>query len=370
MRGNPDSCGIWAPCLCHADGLFWLVYTDVKRYDGNFKDAPQLHHHLRRRSTAPGPTRSTSIPAGFDPSLFHDDDGRKWFLNMRLEPPRRGHRRQSEACRPSTASCCRNGRRQKRPVRTGDEHLRRHAARTDRGAASLQAQWLVLSDRRPRAARATTTPSPWRVRASIWRPLRDAPEQVSVMLGGRARRIRSRRTGHGQYRRDATMAEVYHTFLMGRPIPGPLRPGVPAASARSAARPASSACVWGDDDWLYLEAGGHAAARRSLPGPADVEPLPAGRPSHRFRPAATCRRISSGCARPTRTALPRRRRVALSLFGRESIGSWFEQALVARRQEHFVYARRDGRYLRADDLSAGGRADHLLQPLQVPRPAS
>ncbi len=40
MRGNPDSCGIWAPCLSHADGQFWLVYTDVKRYDGAFKDAP------------------------------------------------------------------------------------------------------------------------------------------------------------------------------------------------------------------------------------------------------------------------------------------------------------------------------------------
>src|SRR6478736_4993486 len=26
MRGNPDSCGIWAPCLSFADGLFWLVY--------------------------------------------------------------------------------------------------------------------------------------------------------------------------------------------------------------------------------------------------------------------------------------------------------------------------------------------------------
>jgi xylan 1,4-beta-xylosidase len=28
---------------------------------------------------------------------------------------------------------------------------------------------------------------------------------------------------------------------------------------------------------------------------------------------------------------------SLSLYGRESMGSWFEQALVARRQEHFVY---------------------------------
>ncbi len=25
MRGNPDSCGVWAPCLSHAEGLSWLV---------------------------------------------------------------------------------------------------------------------------------------------------------------------------------------------------------------------------------------------------------------------------------------------------------------------------------------------------------
>ncbi len=81
MRGNPDSCGVWAPCLSYADGLFWLVYTDVKRLDGNFKDA---HNYI---VTAPSITGPWSDPvyvnsSGFDPSLFHDDDGRKWFLNM------------------------------------------------------------------------------------------------------------------------------------------------------------------------------------------------------------------------------------------------------------------------------------------------
>ena len=81
MRGNPDSCGIWAPCLSYADSVFWLVYTDVKRYDGNFKDS---HNYI---VTAPGITGPWSEPvyvnsSGFDPTLFHDDDGRKWFLNM------------------------------------------------------------------------------------------------------------------------------------------------------------------------------------------------------------------------------------------------------------------------------------------------
>ena len=74
MRGNPDSCGIWAPCLSHADGLFWLVYTDVKRYSG-FKDT---HNYI---VTAPSIDGPWSDPihinsSGFDPSLFHDTDGR------------------------------------------------------------------------------------------------------------------------------------------------------------------------------------------------------------------------------------------------------------------------------------------------------
>ncbi|MCK5747068.1 MAG: family 43 glycosylhydrolase, partial [Oricola sp.] len=81
MRGNPDSCGIWAPCLSHAEGRFWLVYTDVKRYDGNFKDAP---NYITTCETIDGdwsdPVYVNS--SGFDPSLFHDDDGRKYFMNM------------------------------------------------------------------------------------------------------------------------------------------------------------------------------------------------------------------------------------------------------------------------------------------------
>lgn len=37
MIGNPDSGGIWAPCLSYSDGVFYLIYTDVKNYDGILK---------------------------------------------------------------------------------------------------------------------------------------------------------------------------------------------------------------------------------------------------------------------------------------------------------------------------------------------
>ena len=51
MRGNPRFLRrLGALPVLWPDGLFWLVYTDVKRLDGNFKDAhnyivtaPPLH---------------------------------------------------------------------------------------------------------------------------------------------------------------------------------------------------------------------------------------------------------------------------------------------------------------------------------------
>ena len=90
MLGDPDSCGIWAPCLTYADGLFHLIYTDVKRY-GRTSQAGAAGASLRDFHnylvTSPRIDGEWSDPvylnsSGFDPSLFHDDDGRKYLLNM------------------------------------------------------------------------------------------------------------------------------------------------------------------------------------------------------------------------------------------------------------------------------------------------
>ena len=90
MLGDPDSCGIWAPCLTHADGKFWLIYTDVKRYGrtsvGGASGASlrDFHNYLVTADQIDGewsdPVYMNS--SGFDPSLFHDDDGRKWVVNQ------------------------------------------------------------------------------------------------------------------------------------------------------------------------------------------------------------------------------------------------------------------------------------------------
>ncbi|HXI94251.1 MAG TPA: family 43 glycosylhydrolase, partial [Blastocatellia bacterium] len=90
MLGDPDSCGVWAPCLSYDGGLFYLIYTDVKRYGrtsqpgGVGAGLRDLHNYLVTCPTIDGqwsdPVYLNS--SGFDPSLFHDDDRRKYLVNM------------------------------------------------------------------------------------------------------------------------------------------------------------------------------------------------------------------------------------------------------------------------------------------------
>jgi xylan 1,4-beta-xylosidase len=80
LQGNPKGCSIWAPHLTYCDNMFYLVYTDVKTTKVPFKD---VRNYLITAKNIEGPW-STPIylnSSGFDPALFHDEDGRKWLVN-------------------------------------------------------------------------------------------------------------------------------------------------------------------------------------------------------------------------------------------------------------------------------------------------
>jgi xylan 1,4-beta-xylosidase len=82
MLGNTFSDGVWAPCLSYCDGIFYLIYTNVKSSQVNpFKDT---HNYLVTAENITGPWSDPIYlnSSGFDPSLFHDEDGRKWLVNM------------------------------------------------------------------------------------------------------------------------------------------------------------------------------------------------------------------------------------------------------------------------------------------------
>jgi xylan 1,4-beta-xylosidase len=83
LRGIGDSAGVWAPSLSHHDGKFWLIYTNI-RTAGMGRPFKDIGIYLTTADDILGPwsdpVELNSI--GFDPSLFHDDDGRKWLVNM------------------------------------------------------------------------------------------------------------------------------------------------------------------------------------------------------------------------------------------------------------------------------------------------
>ena len=325
MRGNPDSCGIWAPCLSHADGLFWLVYTDVKRYDGNFKDT---HNYIVTAPSIEGPWSDPVYvnSSGFDPSLFHDDDGRKWFMNMVWN-----HRSESIGGSP------------KHPAFAGIL-LQEYDAKAEKlvGPISNMSRgsplgliegphlykrdgWYYLTvaeggtgyTHAVTMLRSRTIEGPYEFHPELY-PItaKDAPNAVL------------QRAGHGQIV-ETPDGQVYHTHLCSRPLPGTRRSPLGRETA-------IQKCEWRDDGWLYLMQGGPIPYVEVEAPFGDVQPK---------APEAIRRRFDTkelpAEFQWLRTPYPERiftlTGSALRLHARESVGSWFEQALVARRQEHFRF---------------------------------
>ena len=321
MRGNPDSGGIWAPCLSHADGRFWLVYTDVKRLDGNFKDA---HNYI---VTAPAIEGPWSDPVhvsshGFDPSLFHDEDGRKYWLVLQWN-----HISNSVGGNPKhrafdgillqqwTEKAGLTG--PMRVISQGSPH-----GLTEGPHLSKRNGWyyLTVAEGGTGYGHAVTM---LRSR-SIWGPYELHPER-HVITAKDAPDAPLQRAGHGQII-ETPEGRTYHTHLCSRPLPGRFSP--------LGRETAIQDCEWRDDGWLYAKGG--PVPRVEVAAPAEAAPRP---------PRPVCRIFNKPDLPPEfqwlRTPYPERLFTltgkALRLTGRESIGSWFEQALVARRQEHLSY---------------------------------
>ena len=81
LRGVGASQGVWAPDLTWDNGTFYLVYTVVTAFYCNMYDT---HNYVVTAEHIEGPwSDPVEISSfGFDPSLFHDDDGRKYMVMM------------------------------------------------------------------------------------------------------------------------------------------------------------------------------------------------------------------------------------------------------------------------------------------------
>ncbi|WP_407885650.1 glycoside hydrolase family 43 protein [Levilactobacillus sp. N40-8-2] len=81
INGVPASCGVWAPDLSFYDNRFWLVYSVVRNKNKSFTD---LTNYLITASNIEGPwSKPIKLNGvGFDASLFHDSDGKKYLVQQ------------------------------------------------------------------------------------------------------------------------------------------------------------------------------------------------------------------------------------------------------------------------------------------------
>lgn len=334
MRGNPDSCGIWAPCLSYADGLFWLIYTDMKRYEGNFKDG---HNYLVTAPAIEGPWSDPVYlnSSGFDPSLFHDEDGRKWLVNLKWDYRQRegGDRfggillQEYDVERKRVVGPIRNIFAGTAMKLTEGPHLYRR----DGWYHLLVAEGGTGYDHAVTMARSREITGPYEVHPD--NPVlttRNAPDNPL------------QRAGHADLV-ETPDGETYMVHLCSRPLPGTRRSPLGRETAIQRVE-------WGEDGWLRLAQGGNAPVPEvAMPG--TEQRAPAAEATYAFQPGPL-----SGDFQWLRTPEPERlfsleaRPGYLRLFGRESVGSWFEQALVARRQDSWYCSAETELEFEPDDI--------------------
>ncbi|QMV00006.1 family 43 glycosylhydrolase [Devosia sp. D6-9] len=322
MRGDPDSCGIWAPCLSYADGLFWLIYTDVKRKDGSFKDA---HNYLVTAPSIEGPWSDPIYmnSSGFDPSLFHDDDGKKWFVNMLWD-----HR-----VRPllfagiALQEYDHKAQKLVGPVKNiykGTDlklvegpHLYKRNGKDGRPWYYLMtAEGGTGYDHAVTFARSRSIDGPYETH----------PEKY-VVTAKDSPLNKLQRAGHGDWV-ETPDGKTYIVHLTGRPTTQKRRCVLGRETAIQEAE-------WRDDDWLWLKHGTNVPALEvEVPGTRDEAKYWAER---RYAFDDALDKDFQWLRTPETERIFRLENGKLRLFGRESIGSWFEQALVARRQTHFSF---------------------------------
>ncbi|PXA97723.1 glycoside hydrolase 43 family protein [Nostoc sp. 3335mG] len=325
MRGDPDGCGVWAPCLTHADGLFWLIYTDVKRYGrtttGGASGASlrDFHNYLVTAPSIEGPwsDRVYLNSSGFDPSLFHDADGRKYLLNM-LWDHRPGRNRFAGIVAQEYDPAAGTLIGERRVIFAGTElglTEAPHVYQRDGWYYLLTAEGGTAWNHAVTMARSR----------SIWGPYELHPDRH--ILSSRDRPDAPlKRAGHADLV-EGPDGRPWLAYLCGRPLPGRGRCVMGRETAIQPMR-------WDADGWLYTLAGD------AMPMPSVEHPAESPGPIERdYRFDGALPQDFQWLRTPDRHAIfsLTARPGQLRLYGRETIGSLFTQALVARRQAAFCY---------------------------------
>jgi xylan 1,4-beta-xylosidase len=330
MLGDPDSCGVWAPCLTYSDGLFWLIYTDVKRFGrtsvagASGASMRDFHNYLVTCPTIDGEWSDPLYlnSSGFDPSLFHDDDGRKYLLNM-LWDHRPGNNRfagivlQEYSVKERKLIGERKNLFQGTPLGLTEGP---HIYRRNGWYYLLTAEGGTNWNHAVTMARSRKLTGPYELHPDTY-----------IMSARRRPDSELQRAGHASLV-ETQSSETYMVYLVGRPLRNRGRCTLGRETA-------IQKMVWGEDGWLRtldgqgipsLETPAPSLPAHTFPATPVREDFDSTQLSINFQWLRTPRpeEIFSLTARPGH----------LRLFGRETIGSLFRQALVARRQQSHCFS--------------------------------
>jgi xylan 1,4-beta-xylosidase len=318
LVGVPDSGGVWAPSLSWHDGLFHLVYTVVRTGAPGraFKDT---HNYLITAESIHGPWSEPAFlnSSGFDPSLFHDDDGKKWVVNMLWDHRRQGIERFQGIILQEYDPMAR---RLHGPI----TNLLRKPILIEGPNLYKRNGWYYLMlaeggtgfDHSTTMARSRSITGPYEL---------DPQPQVLTAKG--ASSLELQKAGHGELV-ETQAGDWYLAHLASRPV-GPERRCILGRET------SIQKVVWSEDGWLRL-AGGGPHPRVDVPVSLPEHPWPP-RPE---RDDFNDRHLSPEWASlrvpvdPTWASLEERPGW-LRLAGRESLFSLHDQSLLAQRLQNF-----------------------------------
>jgi xylan 1,4-beta-xylosidase len=338
LTGEEASKGVWAPCLsyCEAEKRFYLIYSNVHCNNSWFFDVDNYliwTDNINGEWSKPVYLNSS----GFDPSLFHDDDGRKWLVNKDVDfRPGKEDDRSIVVQEFDVQKCCLIG----DPVEISrgatkrsfveGAHIYKHNGTyylvTAEGGTGYGHCVTVMRSKsitgpyEPDPKNPILTSAAWEFTASEAAPYMMA-ELCNPMAG-------VQKAGHGSLV-ETQDGQLYMAHLCGRPI-------LPQRRCYLGRETSIQKMTWTDDGWLRM-ADGSNIAKAETPAP--------GLPEHAFPIEDPKCDFDNGFMSP-HLCSPRSpvspdwadltsRNGYLRLRGRESLTSRYNVSLVARRVTSF-----------------------------------
>ena len=261
LRRLPSAKGVWAPCLtyCEEEDRFYVVYGVMNSMNARYFD---VDNYLITAKDIRGPWSEPVYlhSAGFDASLFHDEDGRKWIVSLEWET-REGYEKPGVICLAEYLP-------EKKAVAGYPRRIWRGG--TDRGCIEAphltkKYGWYYLMcaeggtgyNHCVTMARARTVWGPYEgdpenpiltsVPGVSWE--RDDPDHLKPQYFNPASALQ--KAGHGSYV-ETPGGEVYLAHLAARPF-------VPELRCTLGRETALQKMEWTEDGWLRLAGGGNLA---------------------------------------------------------------------------------------------------------------